>query len=139
MSLDSYSHGVYQTFYHLVWATKYRYKCMRQAKYRLAVRRALEAAASRHSIRFVELSVMEDHVHALVSVHPSMSQVKALALLKGASAHSILHEFPNFRLRYPKGHFWSRGKCGRSVGDVDKDTIVDYVRRQADQSQLVDF
>ncbi|MFH0969969.1 MAG: IS200/IS605 family transposase [Candidatus Diapherotrites archaeon] len=139
MSLVSYQHGVFQNLYHLVWATKYRYACMRKEKYRLAVRRALEAAASRHGIVFVELSVMRDHVHALVSAHLTMSASKALALLKGASAYSILHEFPNFRLRYPGGHFWSRGKCGRTVGDVDKEVVANYVRQQADQTNLAAY
>ena len=139
MSLISYQHGVYQNLYHLVWATKYRYQCMRQEKYRLAVRRTLEAAASRHGIVFLELSVMSDHVHALVSAHPAMSAAKALGLLKGASAHSILSEFPNFRKRYPRGHFWSSGKCGRTVGDVDKEVVANYVRQQADQTTLAAY
>ena len=112
---------------------------MRQEKVRLAVRRALEAAASRHGIVFIELSVMSDHVHALVSAHPTMSASKALGLLKGASAHSILHEFPNFRKRYPRGHFWSSGKCARTVGDVDKEVVANYVRQQADQTSLTSF
>jgi putative transposase len=125
--------------FHLVWATKYRYQCMRKEKYRLAVRRALEAAASRHGIQFIELSVMSDHVHALVSAHPTMSASKALGLLKGASAYSLFREFPKFRLRYPRGHFWSRGKCGRTVGDVDQEVVANYVRQQADQTSLKAF
>ncbi len=139
MSLVSYSHGVYQSMHHVVFTTKYRYKCMRQEKYRLAVRQALEAAASRHNIRFVELKVMSDHVHALVIIHPIMSIAKALALLKGASAHSIFKQFPNFRLRYPRGHFWSPAKCGRTVGDVNKDVVINYIRQQGEQSTLSAF
>ena len=139
MSLISYSAGVYQNMFHVVWATKYRYKCMRQEKYRLAVRQALEAAASKYGIVFVELSVIREHIHALISCHATMSSAKALALLKGASAYSILHEFPNFRKLYPKGHFWSRGKCARSVGDVDKEVVANYVRQQADQTNLKTF
>ena len=139
MSLVSYSHGVYQSMHHLVFTTKYRYKCMHQEKVRLAVRRALEAAASRHNIRFVELNVQSDHVHALVIIHPTMSVAKALALLKGASAHQIFQEFPNFRLRYPKGHFWSPAKCGRTVGDVTQSVVVDYIRNQGEQSTLTAF
>ena len=47
--------------------------------------------------------------------------------------------FPRFRLRYPKGHFWSTGKGGRTVGDVDQETVIDYVRRQAEQTSIIDF
>ena len=34
------------------------------------------------------------------------------------------------RLRYPKGHLWSRGKFASSVGFVQLETIQNYVRNQ---------
>ena len=112
---------------------------MRKEKLRLAARKAIEEVGKRHGIHFVELGVMPDHVHAIVSCNPSMSQSKALNLLKGGSSYKLFKEYPNLRLRYPKGHFWSRGKAGRTVGDVDKETVIDYVKRQAEQSSIVDF
>ena len=103
------------------------------------MKQVLEETAQRHGMHFVELAVMPDHVHSIVDCHPSVSQTKALNLLKGASAKEFFNRYPRFRLRYPKGHFWSPGKGGRTVGDVDKETAIDYVRRQADQTSLVDF
>ena len=139
MSMYSYQHGVYQTIFHLVWQTKYRYEMMRKEKFRLAARQAIEEVGKRHGIHFVELGVMPDHVHAVVSCHPSMSQSKALNLLKGGSAYALFRAHPKLRLRYPRAHFWSPGKSGRTVGDVDKETVIDYVKRQAEQSSIVDF
>ena len=139
MVMNSYKHGVYQNIFHLVWQTKYRYKMLRQDKYRLEIRQILEETAARHKIHFVELAVLSDHVHSLADCPPSMSQTKALNLLKGASSHEFFERHPNFRLRYPKGHFWSPGKGGRTVGDVDQETVIDYVRRQAEQTSLTDF
>ena len=139
MVLLSYQHGVYQNIFHLVWQTKYRYKMMKQEKYRLEVDRIIRDVAKRHQIELVELSVMEDHVHALTSCHPTMSQSKALNLLKGASARAIFQTYPNMRLRYPRGHFWSGGKTGRTVGDVAQETVREYVRQQAEQTSLTDF
>jgi len=139
MVMNSYRHGVYQNMFHLVWQTKCRYKMMRKEKYRLAVKQALEETAARHGIVFIELAVMPEHVHALVNCHPSMSQSKALNLLKGASAHYLFEHYPKLRLRYPKRHFWSPGKSGRTVGDVDQETVIDYVRRQVEQTSLAAF
>jgi len=34
------------------------------------------------------------------------------------------------RLRYPKGHLWSRGKFASSVGFVQLDVVQNYVRNQ---------
>ncbi|MBI5553589.1 MAG: IS200/IS605 family transposase [Candidatus Diapherotrites archaeon] len=139
MVLHSYQHGVYQNMFHLVWQTKYRYKMLRQEKYRAVMARILVDVAKRHQMEFFELGVMPDHVHALVSCRPDMSQAKALNLLKGASAHELFKEYPQMRLRYPKGHFWSPGKAGRTVGDVDQETVAEYVRRQAQQTSLKKF
>ena len=139
MVMNSYKHGVYQNIFHLVWQTKCRYKVLRQEKYRLEMKQILEETAARHSISFIELAVLPDHVHSLVKCHPCMSQAKALNLLKGASSHEFFKRYPNFRLRYRKGHFWSPGKSGRTVGDVDQETVIDYVRRQAEQTSLATF
>lgn len=109
---------------------------MRKEKYRLAVRQAINEVGERHAIRFVELAVMSDHVHAVVSCHPSMSQSKALGLLKGGSAYLLFRKYEKLRLRYPKGHFWSPGKAGRTIGDTDKETVIEYVKRQAEQTTL---
>ena len=112
---------------------------MRKEKYRNAVEHIVRECGDRHDIKFVELTVMPDHVHALVSCRPDMSQSRALKLLKGGSARAIFEKYPRMKLRYPKGHFWSRGKTGRTVGDVDKETVADYVRRQAEQTLITTF
>jgi len=79
----------------------------------------LRAVASRHEIKIIELSVMPDHIHIVVSLLPTMSVSKALNLLKGASARELFKQKPNFRKRYRGGHFWSPGKFYRSTGDAD--------------------
>lgn len=112
---------------------------MRKEKYRAEVIRILQNVAKRHKIEFVELGVMPDHVHSVVSCPPTMSQAKALNLLKGASARHIFQQFPQMRLRCPKGLLWSPGKGGRTVGDVDKETVIEYVRRQTNQTSLTKF
>ena len=99
----------------------------------------IEEAAKRHGIGIRELAVDDDHVHAEVDVPCTMSVSDAFGKLKGFSAYMLFKTFPNFRKRYPRGHFWSGGKCGRSVGDVDQETVIDYVRRQAEQRTIADF
>ncbi len=112
---------------------------MRKDKYRVAVEQAVREVGERHGIHFVELGVMPDHVHSVVSCHPSMSQSKALGLLKGGSAYILFRKYPKLKLRYPKGHFWSPGKSGRTIGDVDKETVIEYVKRQVEQTTLADY
>ena len=90
----------------------------------------LRNVAARHDIEITELSVMSDHIHIIVSIPPTMSVSKALHLLKGASANELFKRKPQFRKRHPSGHFWSPGKFYRSVGDMDLETVTNYVRDQ---------
>ena len=90
----------------------------------------LTDVAKRHSMTIAELSVMSDHIHAVVGIPSTMSISQAFHILKGASAHEIFKRKPNFRHCYPGGHFWSPGKFYRTVGDADTETVIQYVRDQ---------
>ena len=90
----------------------------------------LGKVAERHKIKIEELSVMSDHIHAVVEIPPTMSVSQAFHLLKGASSRELFKQKPYFRKRYPRGHFWSPGKFYRSVGDADTETVMQYVRDQ---------
>jgi len=58
-----------------------------------------------------------------------MTDDKAVNLLKGYSAWKIFQVKENFRLRYPQGHFWSRGYMARTVG-IDEEQAIGYVESQ---------
>jgi len=129
------SHHIGQAVYHLEWCPKYRYKMFRKDKNKKLCEEILKEVAERHGIEIIELSVMPDHVHLIVSIPPTMSLSKAFQLLKGASSYELFKREPKFRLRYPKGNFWSTGKFYRSVGDVDLETTKSYVQRQEEIHQ----
>jgi putative transposase len=88
----------------------------------------LHAVAQRHHITITELSLMPDHIHAVVALPTTMSISQAFHLLKGASSRELFKQKPAFRRRYPHGHFWSPGKFYRTVGDADAETVINYVR-----------
>ena len=130
MQLISGSHSVGQNMYHLEWCPKYRYNMFRKQEHKNLCEHILHDVASRHNIVINELSVMSDHIHAVVSIPPTMSISQAFHLLKGASSRELFKQKPIFRKRYPRGHFWSPGKFYRSVGDADVETVVKYVKDQ---------
>ena len=100
----------------------------------------LRNVAERHGIEIIEMCVMPDHLHLIVRIPPTMSISEAFRLLKGASSHELFKQKPNFRKRYPRGHFWSSGKFYRTVGDVDAETTINYVRNhKTQQTSLNDF
>ncbi len=143
METNKRSHSVGQSIFHDTWTTKCRYKMFRQLKYKILAEDILRGAAARHGIAVLELNVMSDHVHFVMGLHPSMSVSRAIQLLKGSSAYELFRAVPNFRKRYPRGHFWSAGKYAGSVGEADLETVRRYVKEQVDEFQeqatLADF
>ena len=97
----------------------------------------LHDIAKRHRITITELSVMPDHIHAVVGLPTTMSISQAFHLLKGASSRELFKRKPNFRRRYSKGHFWSPGKFYRTVGDADAETVINYVREHRFQQMTL--
>ena len=123
-------HSVGKIMMHLQWCTKYRYKMFGKTKYRNLVAACIRRAASLHGIEMIELNVQPEHVHCVVSVNFVFSASRVLQILKGLSAKLFFQFHERARLRYPKGHLWSRGKFASSVGFVQLEVVQSYVRNQ---------
>jgi len=126
------NHSVGVMMLHLEWCTKYRYKMFRKIKYKNLLTACIRRSASRHNIKIMELDVQPEHIHCVVEVSFSMSVSKTLQLLKGGSSKLFFEFHEKARLRYPRGHLWSRGKFASSVGFVQLDVVKNYVRNQSE-------
>jgi len=124
------NHTVGLNQFHLEWCTKKRFKCMRSEYVRKIVEECIRQAASEYNIFLHTLAVGIDHVHGFASIPFTMSPSEAEGKIKGRSAYLIFRIFPNFRLRYPKGHFWSPGKFIRSISNVTSGAIKGYIENQ---------
>jgi len=127
---EKYEHAVGKIMLHLQWCTKYRYKMFQKFEYRNLITACIRRAASLHKIEVIELNVQPEHVHCVVSFSFSFSASKVLQILKGLSSKLFFEYHEKARLRYPRGHLWSRGKFGSSVGFVQLDVVQSYVRNQ---------
>lgn len=103
-SLTSGSHYVGQAIYHFEWCPKYRYKMFRKEKKNLC-EEILRQVAERHKIELIELSVMPEQIHAVVSIPPSMSVSEAFKLLKGVSSRALFQREPKFRFKVSERQF----------------------------------
>ncbi len=124
------SHSVGISMWHFEWCTKYRYKMFRKEEQRNLITACIRRAASLHEINILELNVQPEHVHCVVGISLSLSPAKALQILKGASARLFFKNNLKAKLRYPKGHLWSPGKFAASLGFIQIEKAVDYVRNQ---------
>ena len=112
-----------------------------QDKYKNLCEEILHEVAQRHRMVIRELFVMPEHIHMSVEAPPSISQSKALQLLKGNLSHQLFQRQPKFRLRYPRGHFFSPGAYAGSVGYTTIEAVDNYIKNQADvhQTELQSF
>jgi len=127
-----FDHSVGVMMLHFEWCTKYRYKMFGKIKYKNLLTACIRRSASRHNIKIIELEVQPEHIHCVVEVSFTMSVSKTLQLLKGGSSKLFFEFHEKARLRYPKGHLWSRGKFASSVGFVQLDVVKNYVRGQSE-------
>ena len=125
-----YAHGVGTLMFHLQWCTKYRYKMFRKIETAKLLEACIRRSASRNEIKIIELNVQPEHIHCIVLVKFSLSVSKTLQILKGGSAKLFFEHKEKARLRYPRGHLWSRGKFASSVGFAKLDVVKSYVRNQ---------
>ena len=91
---------------------------------------AIRKAADEHGIKIHYLKVLPEHVHTLASFPHGMDESKAFNLLKGRSAYIIFRVKEKFRLRYPRGHFWSPGGFATTVGYNDLNATIAYIENQ---------
>jgi putative transposase len=133
MKINQYKrndHSVGVVMLHLEWCTKYRYKMFGKIKYKNLLEACVRRSASRNNIKIIEIDVQPEHIHCVVEVSFTMSVSKTLQLLKGGSSKLFFEFHEKARLRYPRGHLWSRGKFASTVGFVQLDVVRNYVRNQ---------
>jgi putative transposase len=123
-------HFVGISMWHFEWCTKYRYKMFGKFEYKNLVIGCIRRSATEHKIKLLEIEVMEDHVHVVAGLPGTMSPSQATQFLKGRSAFLFFKMHEKARLRYPKGHLWSKGKFWSSIGFIQVGQAREYVRNQ---------
>ena len=122
--------AVRESLWHIMFCTKYRYNMFAKPKYKNLCKACIRKVACKHNIDIVELKIMPDHVHMIIRLPTMLPISKALMLLKGGSAYIFFRNHEKARLRYPRGHLWSKGKFYTTVGYTDLPSTLDYIRNQ---------
>jgi len=135
-NLKHFSHKVGTNFWHIEFATKYRYNMFGKFKQQHLIEACIRKVCCSHSIKIFTIFVMPDHVHMRVSLPHNITESMALQFIKGASAYYFFKNHPKSRLRLPQGHLWSAGGCATTVGYNDVDTVDNYIKNQAQHHAL---
>ena len=134
MDNQSLSHTKYNCTYHVVFIPKYRRKTM-YGSLRTDVRDILKKVCDIEGIQLIEGAVCADHVHIYMAIPPKMSISTAMSKLKGKSALMIFDKYPRYRDKNGR-HFWARGYYVETIGQMNEETIKNYIKEQEDGDRI---
>ena len=126
MQYATSSHCVYYHRYHIVWATKYRYKVL-FGDVRLRARDICRQVCGENGVEILHGVLSRDHVHMFVCVPPKIAIADLVRKMKGCSSYKLQREFPKLKKRYWGCKFWGRGYFSTTNGAITQDAVLQYL------------
>jgi len=122
-----------QIIYHIVFATKHRERVLEKAR-REDLFRYMWGIVKNHEAHLFRINGIEDHVHILTSLHPTVTLADLVKAIKTGSSKWIREEnvFPQFS-------HWQEGYGAFTHSIRDKDTLIEYIKNQETHHRGVDF
>ncbi|MFI3284214.1 MAG: IS200/IS605 family transposase [Erysipelotrichaceae bacterium] len=123
----SSSNIVYNCNYHVIWCPKYRRKVLIDGvdKRLLSI---IEGVANETNTEILEIEIMPDHVHILMSVNPQYGVNKVVKQMKGRSSNLLRKEYPWLKSRIPT--LWTNSYFCCTVGGATLDVVKKYIEDQ---------
>jgi putative transposase len=136
VALRRTSHSVYDTCYHLVWCPKYRKKIFEREEVRERAKQMIREICEAYDIEILEMEIMEEHIHLLVSFPPTRSIGEVVRIIKSNSGRGMFLEFPSLKRKLWGGELWEDGYFARTVGDrMTRDVVNKYIKHHRDLEQ----
>lgn len=121
------AHLVYDCKYHVIFCPKYRRRILKNGLDEFVKQTFLDIAKERQ-FEIIEMEVMPDHVHLLISCNPRYGIMNCVTALKRYSTPKMKEFDPSLSRRLPT--IWTRGAFIASVGSVSLETVKQYIENQ---------
>jgi putative transposase len=131
------SHTLYECKYHIVMCPKYRHRIFKDEIAEYAKQQLYGLCRQKELVELLELNVLADHIHLVVSIPPKYSVSAIMGYLKGKLSIRLFQKYERLGKRYWGQHLWSRGYCVSTVG-LDEDKIRKYVKWQEKKEKEVE-
>ena len=118
---------------HIIFSTKNREPWLRQ-DIEERVWSYLGGIARENGMKAVMIGGIENHVHLLVGIPPTLAVSKAVQLIKGGSSVWIKESFPGLR-----GFGWQDGYGAFSVSKSQVADVAEYIRGQREHHRVKSF
>ena len=136
MDSSSLAHCKWECQYHIVFIPKFRRKKL-YGMVKDDVRDIIKTLCGYKKVEIIAGAVCADHVHLCVSIPPKLSISDFVGYLKGKSALMIFDKHPELGSKWDRS-FWARGYYVATVGNVNEETVKEYIRRQTEESMNED-
>ena len=130
------SHTLYECKYHIVMCPKYRHRIFKDEIAEYAKQQLYSLCRQKDLVEVLELNILADHIHLVVSIPPKYSVSAIMGYLKGKLSIRLFQKYERLGKRYWGQHLWSRGYCVSTVG-LDEDKIRKYVKWQETKEKEV--
>ena len=132
MDSSSLAHCKWECQYHIVFIPKFRRKKL-YGMVKDDVRDIIKTLCGYKKVEIIAGAVCADHVHLCVSIPPKLSISDFVGYLKGKSALMIFDKHPELGSKWDRS-FWARGYYVATVGNVNEETVKEYIKRQTEES-----
>ena len=122
-----------QIYYHIVFSTKNRVRCIGK-DHRDPLYGYIWGIHKNLKCHLYRIGGVEDHVHILTSIHPTLSLSKYIEEVKTGSTNWIRRE----RV-IPDWPGWQDGYGAFTAANHDKDAIIEYIKGQEEHHRTVSF
>ena len=130
MDYKKQGHSVYYIRYHLVIATKYRRKILKDCFGEYLRKLVVGIGRQIPEIEIVEINMDKDHIHMLLSIPPKLSISEVVKEIKAKTGLYMRRKFSFLdKVYWGKGGIWSRGYFVSTVG-ISEATIRKYIEMQ---------
>ena len=111
-------------YYHIIWATRNR-EPMITPDIKADLYEHIVDKASKMGVHVCAIGGVDDHIHLVVTIPPSLSVAKIVRDLKGASSFYV-----NKVLKTPDQFRWQRGYGSLTMGEKQLSAATAYVNNQ---------
>ena len=135
-SYESLSHSKWICKYHVVFVPKYRKKVL-YGKIRRFLGPLFHELAGQRGSKIEKGSMVQGHVHMLISIPPKYSVAEVIGYIKGKSAIAVARQFGGKQRNFAGEKFWARGYAVSTIGfEIEK--IRSYIQNQEQLDHSLD-
>lgn len=122
-----------QILYHIVFSTKNRDRCLSQEK-RADLHRYIWGVIKNKNTHLYRINGVEDHIHILSGLHPTICLADFVKDLKISSAGWIKQNrvFPRFS-------HWQEGYGAFTLSIKERDALIEYIKGQEEHHRRISF